>query len=41
MVAIYVFLPRLCDNDKTYISITPPKRILINDIISTIFLDTI
>ena len=31
----------LCDNDKTYISITPPKLISINDIISIIFLHTI
>ena len=30
----------LCDNDKTYISITPPKFISLNDIISIIFLNT-
>ena len=30
----------LCDSDKTYISITPPKLISINDVISIIFLHT-
>ena len=39
-VAIMLVLG-LCDNDKTYISITPPKFISINDIISITFLHTI
>ena len=35
-----LFILGLCDNDKTYISITPPKLTSINDI-SIIFLHTI
>ena len=42
-VCVYmcVFVLGLCDNDITYILITPPKLILINDIISIVFLHTI